>query len=194
MPAVVPSTLNGTFTVFTPTEVALLLEAIKSPARVSNWLKTRMFRHVHMLDFTHTNMRTHFSSNYYTTLLAGPPPWDAFCSTDRFYMFTANRFQLPYIVRTSSGRHKLCVSLCVGYVCIFIYSFLPDEIYWACLPVPAQPFGEQSTQSSDGLSWREAISCMLNGPSEDANISLISHCSHLNEQHHNLRTEWSEML
>lgn len=118
MPAVVPSTLNGTFTVFTPTEVALLLEAIKSPARVSNWLKTRMFRHVHMLDFTHTNMRTHFSSNYYTTLLAGPPPempsaqqTDSTCS--RLIDFNC------HILYARPLEDINCVYLCVWVMCAF---------------------------------------------------------------------------
>lgn len=192
MPAVVPSTLNGTFTVFAPTEVALLLEAIKSPARVSNWLKTRMFRHLHVRFHAHKHAHTLFIK--LLRHIAGWLPTE----TPSAQQTDSTCLQLIdfncHIWCMSSGRHKLCVSLCVGHVYIFVYSFLPDEINWACLPVPAQPFGEQSTQSPDGLPWREAISCMLNGPSEDANISLISHCSHLNEQHHNLHTEWSEML
>lgn len=85
---------------------------------------------------------------------------------------------------TSPGRNKLCASVCVSVCGLCSFSsihFFPDEMYWACVPVPAQPFGEQPTQSSDGLPWRKAISYLLNGPNEDANISLISHCSHLNE-------------
>ncbi len=118
IPAVVPSTLNGTFTVFAPTEVALLLEAITSPARVSNWLKTRMLTHVHKRLLTHTqtcsNARAHILSIKLLHLhIAGwlPTRTPSVQQTDSTCL---QLMDLHCHIFTSPGRNKLCFSVCIS--------------------------------------------------------------------------------
>lgn len=193
MPAVVPGTLNGTFTVFAPTDVPLLLEAITSPATVSNLLKTRMFRHMLMLycslSYSHTHICAHAHIFFIKLLhlhIAGwlPTEMPSVQQTDSTCL---QLMDLNCHIFLSPGWNKVsvCVYQCVWVLCTFPSTHLPQMRYIKLV----RQLQHSHSESCRHLPWREAISCMLNGPNEDTNISLISHCSHLNEQHHYLHTE-----
>lgn len=102
MPTVAPNTFNGTFTVtHAPSG------GDNKPYNNVKTEKERILRHMHFIlhirTYTHTNIKmppcmyTHSLHQTITSPHWLTPCWDTFCSADRFYTFTANGSQLPYI-------------------------------------------------------------------------------------------------
>ena len=194
MPAAVPSTLNGTFTVFRPHRGSSASGGHNKPCKSVKLTENKDVQtraHVRFYAHVHTHAHVLFIKLLHLHIAGWhPTETPSVQQTD----YTCLRLMdLNCHIFTSPGRNKLGVSVCISGcgLCVCFHLFISPR--WDILKLVCRfqhsHFREQSTQSSDGLPWREAISCMLNGPSDDANISLISHRSHLHEQHHYLHTE-----
>ena len=121
------------------------------------------------------------------------PHWVAFCVKPILHVycyFSTAMYALP-----PEEIYSFCVYLCFRVIFTILSFFFPPG--WVRCGFVCQShhrnLKNMPAQTSAGLPWMEAISFMLNGPGEDADIS-VSHCCCPSERHHYLHAEWSGML
>lgn len=158
LPAVVPRTLNGTFTAFASDDVYLLLEAVTSPTGVSKLSENEDVQ-THDAHFTHTRTRPCTCTGFFIKPLHLhiaswlPAEMPSVQQTDSTCL---QLMDLNCHIFMSPGRNNLCVTVCISVCGLCVHSHLFISPGWDILSSRASSNTAIRREADTELWWPPA--------------------------------------